>query len=104
MSSPLPLLERDDDCLDGRGEAEPLLFSFTLSFFFLLGISPFFAFSTALRKASALLSSLNFAPYLSMWTKALASFFSLVSGLNLLTRTPPGKALVKMDHFSSCSR
>lgn len=90
----------EEDCLDGRGDAEPR----TLSFFFFFGISPFFAFSTALMKASALLSSLNFAPYLSMWTNALASFFSFVSGFTLLTRTPPGKALEKIDHFSSSSR
>jgi len=102
MSSLLPLLEKllVDDCLDGRGDAEPL----TLSFFFFFGTSPFFAFSTDLMNSSALLSSLNLAPYLSMWTNARASFFSFVSGFTLLTRTPPGKALEKMDHFSSTSR
>merc|ERR1712032_1485798 len=37
---------------------------------------------------SDLASSLNLTPYLSTWTKALASFLSLVSGPILGTRRP----------------
>jgi len=99
-SSLHPELDTEDDCLEGRGDEDPL----RLRAFFFLGTSPFLAFSTAFRNASALLSSLNLAPYLSIWINALASFFSFVSGFTLLTKTPPGNAFEKMVHFSSLSR